>query len=140
VEKYRCEVTLKPGAGEFLEYLKSRGILMGIATSNGQLMVDAVLDALDIRKYFQVVTTACEVAFGKPAPDIYLHVAERLGVKPEDCDVFEDVPAGIMAGKAAGMRVFAIEDEFSSGMRGEKEALADYFIEDYFQLLNGVKA
>ena len=58
---------------------------MGIATSNAQDMVAAVLDSLDIRSYFGVVATACEVAAGKPAPDIYLKVAADLGVQPEKC-------------------------------------------------------
>ncbi|MGN0157603.1 MAG: HAD family hydrolase [Brotaphodocola sp.] len=135
IDKYRKEVPLKRGAGEFLEYLKEHGIKAGIATSNGQDMVDAVLTALKIAPYFQVITTACEVAHGKPAPDIYLKVAESLGVAPEDCMVFEDVPAGIMAGKAAGMAVCAVEDDFSAEMREEKKQLADFFIEDYNEIL-----
>lgn len=139
IEKYRSEVPLKPGAREFLEHITSRGIKAGIATSNGWAMVDAVLDSLDIRKYFQVIATACEVAAGKPAPDVYLYVAERLGERLEDCAVFEDVPAGILAGKRAGMTVFAVEDEFSEEMREEKRALADDYITDYFELLDGAE-
>lgn len=134
LEKYRSEVPLKKGARRFLEFLREQGILAGIATSNGQAMVEAVLESLEIRPYFQVVATACEVAAGKPAPDIYLEVARRLGVEPESCMVFEDVPAGIQAGKAAGMEVCAVEDAFSARMRAEKEQLADYFIEDYEEL------
>lgn len=137
LEKYQKEVPLKPGARAFLDYIKEHGMAAGIATSNGKAMVDAVLDALDIRRYFQVVATACEVAAGKPAPDIYLNVAGRLKVAPEDCVVFEDIPAGIQAGKRAGMTVFAVEDEFSLDMKEEKEQLADYYIRDYFELLNG---
>lgn len=138
IEKYRNEVPLKPGAKDFLDYISACGMVAGIATSNSQIMVDAVLDALDIRRYFKVVATACEVASGKPAPDIYLHVAGRLNVAPTDCVVFEDVPAGILAGKNAGMTVFAVEDEFSMEMREEKEQLADYYIRDYYELLDGV--
>lgn len=134
IEKYRCQVPLKKGAGQFLEYLKASGIRMGIATSNGRDMVDAVLNSLKIGSYFQVITTACEVAAGKPAPDIYLKVAKDLSAAPEECMVFEDVPAGIMAGKAAGMVVCAVEDSYSAGMRAEKTELADYFIEDYEEL------
>ena len=78
IEKYKNEVPLKPGARAFLDYISMNGIVAGIATSNGRAMVDAVLDSLDIRRYFKVVTTACEVAAGKPAPDIYLSVADRL--------------------------------------------------------------
>ena len=81
--------------------------------------VDAVLDSLSIGDYFDQVTTACEVAAGKPAPDIYLKVASDLGVGPADCAVFEDVPAGIQAGKAAGMFVVAVDDPASAHMDGE---------------------
>lgn len=137
IEKYRNEVPLKPGARAFLDYINNNGIPAGIATSNGRAMVDVVLDSLDIRRYFKVVATACEVAAGKPAPDIYLSVAERLAVKPSDCVVFEDVPAGIQAGKNAGMTVFAVEDAFSLDMKEEKMQLADYYIKDYYELLDG---
>lgn len=136
IDKYRNEVPLKKGAGEFLELLRTGGIKAGIATSNGRPMVEAVLKSLEIGPYFQVVATACEVAAGKPAPDIYLKVAEDLGVRPSDCLVFEDVPAGILAGKRAGMRVCAVDDEFSRHMESEKRSLADYFIQDYFEILN----
>lgn len=138
LNKYRHEVPLKQGVREFLQYLKDRGLKAGIATSNGREMVDAVIASLNIGPYFQVITTACEVAAGKPEPDIYLKVADSLQVKPEDCLVFEDVPAGILAGKRAGMKVCAVEDEFSREMRAEKRSLADYYINDYFDILNGV--
>ncbi len=137
IDKYRNEVPLKPGAGEFLRRLKERGVALGIATSNGRDMVDAVLGSLGIEGLFDNVTVGCEVANGKPAPDIYLHVAGLLGVRPENCLVFEDVPAGILAGKRAGMEVCAVEDAFSREFAGEKRSLADYFITDYFELLNG---
>lgn len=136
MEKYRTQVPLKPGAKDFLDYMARRGVKAGIATSNGKAMVDAVLEALKIRPYFQVVATACEVAAGKPAPDIYLNVAGRLGVEPEECLVFEDVPAGIQAGKSAGMTVCAVEDEFSRHMQQEKAKLADFYINDYYEMLD----
>ena len=135
IDKYRYEVPLKKGVQEFLQYCKDNGLQTGIATSNGREMVDAVIDSLGIAPYLQVITTACEVNAGKPEPDIYLEVAKRLGVDPEDCVVFEDVPAGILAGKRAGMTVIAVEDDFSKGMREEKCSLADGFINDYFEIL-----
>lgn len=135
IDKYRYEVPLKPGAREFLELIKKKNIKCGIATSNGRELVDAVLHSLGIEGYFQAVTTACEVKAGKPEPDIYLYVAGQLGVEPADCLVFEDIPAGILAGKRAGMKVCAVEDEFSRLLKKEKMDLADDFIEDYFQIL-----
>lgn len=137
IDKYRYEVPLKPGAKEFLQRMKKMGIPCGIATSNGREMVDAVLVSLGIQDYFQAVITACEVNAGKPEPDIYLYVAGKLGVKPEDCLVFEDIPAGILAGKRAGMTVCAVEDEFSRMLKEEKLELADYFVKDYFEILEG---
>lgn len=134
IDKYRKEVPLKKGVMNFLNYLKASGMKAGIATSNGREMVDAVLDSLELWPYFQVVATACEVAAGKPAPDIYLKVANDLQVAPDDCIVFEDVPAGIMAGKAAGMTVCAVEDQYSRQLKAEKMKLADFFIDDYDEI------
>ena len=108
MDKYIHEVPLKTGVLEFLQLLKSDGIRMGIATSNSRELVDAALESLAIQDFFQTVTIGCEVAAGKPSPDIYLKVAERLQVCPEECLVFEDVPAGILAGKRAGMPVIAV--------------------------------
>lgn len=80
--------------------------------------------------------TGCDVAHGKPFPDIYLAVAEQLGVKPQNCLVFEDIVPGIQAGKNAGMRVCAVDDAYSLDDRAAKEALADYYIMDFRGLWN----
>ena len=125
-DKYTKEVPLKNGVGEFLERCKENGIKFGIATSNSRELVDATLEALKIREYFDCVMTACEVAKGKPAPDIYLAVAENIGVNPKDCLVFEDIEMGILAGKSAGMEVCAVEDDFSMNQIDKKKELADY--------------
>lgn len=98
-EKYTTEVPLKEGVREFITSLKERNVKLGIGTSNGRELVDATLQALDIEQYFDSVHTSCEVETGKPSPDIYLLVAEDLGVDPSRCLVFEDVPNGILAGR-----------------------------------------
>ena len=133
-EKYTKEITLKKGAKEFLQFCKEEGIKLGIATSNSRELVDATLEALNIREYFDCVMTACEVAKGKPAPDIYLAVADKVKISPAQCLVFEDIEMGILAGKNAGMEVCAIEDEFSMNQKELKKKLADYYIKDYFEL------
>ena len=135
MDKYIHEVPLKAGVLEFLQLLKSDGIRMGIATSNSRELVDAALESLVIQDFFQTVTIGCEVAAGKPSPDIYLKVAERLQVRPEECLVFEDVPAGILAGKRAGMPVIAVQDNFSDSMTEEKKELADMYINDYNEMI-----
>ena len=139
IDKYRYEVPAKRGAMEFLAYAREQGLRCGIATSNGREMVDAVLDSLGMRDYFQAVITACEVKAGKPEPDVYLKAAGDLGAAPAECMVFEDVPAGILAGKRAGMTVCAVDDEFSRSMEEEKRSMADYFIRDYFEFFHDGK-
>ena len=67
---------------------------------------------------------------------MYLLVAEDLGTEPEKCLIFEDVPMGILAGKNAGMKTCAIEDEFSRAQEEKKRALADYYIQDYDDIKN----
>ena len=129
--QYSHVVPLKPGVLEFLQYLKRKGISMGIATSNSRELVTAVTEALGISGYFSAVAVSCQVERGKPAPDVYLFTAGLLGVSPEECLVFEDIPAGILAGKRAGMTVWAVEDSYSAGIREKKEALADAFLDSY---------
>ncbi len=134
MEKYCTAVPLKPGARQFLATLRERGIAIGIATSNSRLLVDAFLQIQGLTDCIDAVTTSCDVQQGKPSPEVYLTTAEKLGVAPEQCLVFEDIPMGILAGKNAGMRVVAIEDEYSAQQHEEKRRLADWFIRDYDQL------
>ena len=133
-DKYTSEVKLKKGAKEFLARLKSDHILAGIASSNSEALINGVLKAEGVAEYFDAITTACEAGAGKPAPDIYLLAAKKLGVRPEECLVFEDIPMGITAGNLAGMTTAAVEDDYSHGMREEKMKLADYFIDDFTQI------
>ena len=134
-DKYLYEVPLKPGAYEFLTGLKERGIALGIATSNSRQLVENIADVHNLHNYFSCIMTGCDVARWKPAPDIYLSVAETLIVSPSRCLVFEDILPGILAGKNAGMRVCAVEDDYSLPEKEEKKALADYYIENFYHLL-----
>ena len=133
---YKNDVCLKEGAFEFLETMRRDGVQLGIATSNSRELAETVLRSLRILHYFASIRTSCEVEAGKPAPDVYLKVAEDIGVRPQNCLVFEDVPKGIEAGKKAGMTVCAVDDEFSRHLDAEKKLLADYFIHDYSDIKN----
>ena len=132
---YRSKVPPKPGAVEFLRALRTQKKRIAIATSNAMRMVNAVLESLEIRDYFEIIVTASEVNAGKPKPDIYLEAARRLNLSPAHCLVFEDIPEGILAGKRAGMTVCAVRDSFSEAMEEEKRTLSDYMITDYRELL-----
>ncbi len=132
--KYSEEIDYKPGAFAFLQKLKAQGIHTCICTSNSRELAEAVGRHRGFIPYFDEIITSGEVINGKPAPDIYLEAARRVGVAPEHCLVFEDTVAGITAGKRAGMKVCAVEDDFTAHKRQEKEFLADYYIEDYLNL------
>ena len=133
--KYQHEVPLKPGIPSFLDYCREHNIKLGIATSNSRELVEEVINAHGLQHYFDCIMTGCDVNKGKPSPDIYLAVSEKLKVKPQHCLVFEDIIPGIMAGKNAGMTVCAVEDEYSKEQEKEKRFAADYYIKDYFEIL-----
>ena len=133
-EMYSTRVTLKEGALEFLKYLKERGIKTGIATSNSNELAFMVTKRLGIDAYIDEIHTACEVEKGKPSPDIYLFVAETLGVDPSECLVFEDVLRGVVAGLRAGMRVCAFYDPASAYEDVEKERVSHCYIRSFKEL------
>ncbi len=134
-EKYEKEVPLKPGAKEFMQLCKGKGIKMGIATSNSRELMLTIERVHGLTDYISCIRTGSEVQKGKPEPDIYLAVAKELQAEPEKCLVFEDLTAGILAGKRAGMKVCAVQDAYSMESDQEKHRLADYFIEDFTELL-----
>lgn len=133
-EKYLNQVPLKKGALEFLKYIQAKGMKAGIATSNSIELVKLIVQKHNLEEYFQSIRTSCEVAKGKPSPDIYLLVAKDLGAVPEECFVFEDIPYGIMAGKNAGMKVCAVYDAYSEMVKEKKLELADYYIESFHEI------
>lgn len=134
---YMHRVPLKKGVLDFLKHCKMKNVKLGIATSNSHVLVDNLARVLGLDTFMSTITTACDARKGKPAPDIYLMAADRLGVAPHKCLVFEDIIPGIMAGRSAGMKVCAVEDEYSIHQTTEKKELADYYIKDYTQVLNG---
>lgn len=135
-EIYTKELQLKKGAYDFIVDMHKTGIKLGIATSNSRDLAEGLLMNTGVWQYLDAVWTSDEAKAGKPAPDVYLKVAESLGVKPERCLVFEDVPNGILAGNNAGMKVCAVEDPFSKPQEERKRELADYYIQDYDDIKN----
>ncbi len=130
-EKYTNAAPLKPGVKETLDYAKAAGMKLGIATSNAGHLTQALLTSLKITDYFSAIVTSQDIKQGKPAPDIYLLAAKKLGIQPKACLVFEDLTAGIVAGKRAGMQVCAVGDAYSMYQDEEKRKLADYYIPDF---------
>lgn len=116
LESYRKHSEPLPGAVELVRGLQARRMPLGIASSSIRPWVEACLDRIGLLDAFDEIVTGSEVERGKPAPDIYLLTAERLGVEPRSCLVFEDAPAGIESAKNAGMVCWAVRTEYTRGL------------------------
>ncbi len=103
-------VPLKPGAVELLRFLKEKGIKMALATSTHMEIVQGNLQKTGIGAYFDAVVTGDMVEHGKPAPDIFLEAARRIGAKPSETAVCEDSYNGIRAAYAAKMKPILVVD------------------------------
>lgn len=118
---YDKELPLLPGAVDAVKRLGERWPL-GLASSSNRALIDRVLELSRLARWFRVTVSSEEVARGKPAPDVYLEAARRLGVDPARAAAVEDSHNGIRAARAAGMAVIAIPNaQFPPG----EEALAE---------------
>jgi len=104
---YREHLPLIDGATDAVHRL-ARRYPLGLASSSNREIIDTVLDVAGLAGCFKATVSSEEVAHGKPAPDVYLEAARRLGVEPTQCAAIEDSHGGIRSAKAAGMRVIAI--------------------------------
>ena len=105
--RYDVDLPIVPGSVEAVERLAGAGFRLALASSSNRELIDAVLRRLGLTERFEVTVSSEEVAHGKPAPDVYLEAARRLGVDPTRCIAVEDSASGIRAAHAAGMRVIA---------------------------------
>jgi len=94
-----------------LDYLRANNFKIGLGTSSYSVLIDTVLNTLQIADKFDFTHSAEHEKFGKPHPAVYLSVAKRLNVSPRKCLVIEDSLNGIIAGKAAGMKVICIPEK-----------------------------
>ncbi len=124
-------VPLAPGVEALLDGLRSLGAVLAVGSSAPRENVDLVLDRGGLRPRFTAAVDGGEVRRGKPAPDVFLLAAERLGLPPARCVVVEDAPTGVLAAKAAGMPAVGVAtthaeaDLFVAGAAHVAPALAD---------------
>ena len=102
-----------PFVEELLKYLKENNYKIAVASSSDTADIKNNLEKTKLEKYIDEIASGAEVENGKPAPDVFLLAAERLGVDPKDCLILEDSKAGIKAGKASGAMVFMVPDMFT---------------------------
>jgi HAD superfamily hydrolase (TIGR01509 family) len=105
--RYREALPLLPGAREAVQRL-AEDFALGLASSSNREVIDLVLDEMGVTGCFAASVSSEEVGRGKPAPDVYLEAARRVGVPPDGCTAIEDSENGLRSAHAAGMRVIAI--------------------------------
>jgi len=118
---------IMPGVTKTLEELKRRKILTAIGSSSKNAR--AILEQIKLANVFDAVADGNDIINSKPAPDVFLKAADKLGLRPAECAVVEDAKAGIVAAKNAGMLAIAVFD-------AKKSHLADHKLEDIGELIN----
>jgi len=114
-----------PGFWELSEEVRRRGLKQAVVSSSTVEQIEVILGRLFATRpdlplpqdYFDAVVTGDDIKRNKPAPDIYLFAAERLGLRPQECLVFEDTPPGVQAAVNAGMTVIAVPNEYSKTLQ-----------------------
>lgn len=135
---YREHLPLVPGAVEAVQRLAEE-FPLGLASSSNRPLIDTALELAGLTRFFRATVSSEEVDRGKPAPDVYLETARRLGVAPENCAAIEDSHSGIRSARAAGMRVIAIPNP-SYPPGDDALALADVVLGSLAELTPAVVA
>jgi sugar-phosphatase len=102
---------LKPGAEHAIATCAERGLPLAVASSSQYRLIEQALEHFGLRRHFAVVHSAEEEEFGKPHPAVFITAADKLGVPPRGCLVWEDAPAGVLAAKAASMACIAVPED-----------------------------
>jgi HAD superfamily hydrolase (TIGR01509 family) len=110
IEIVRSEGIALPGVNGILRYFKAKSLPMAIASSSSGKIIDAVVDKLNVRDFFEHTYSAKNETHGKPHPGVFITTASLLDVPPQRCLVFEDSPSGVLAAKAAKMKCIAVPD------------------------------
>ena len=135
VDAYAKEVELKPFAKEYLLFLKEQGVKLGIATSCETQMFLPALERNGILGLFESYTTVREVPRGKEFPDIYERQAEKMGLLPGECAVFEDILKAVQGANDGGFYTVGVFDLHSAYEWGEIKKQANKFIYSYEELI-----
>lgn len=126
-ELYAPDIEAVRGLHETVNELERHGLRLAIATTANKANREFVLDALGLQDRFELVLGEEHVSHGKPHPEIYLSAAQKLGVEPAECLVFEDSPSGVAAAKEAGMTVAGLLTLHTP----EELKQADYTVSDF---------
>lgn len=111
IELISTEGVALPGIPAIFDFFKDKRLPMSIASSSHYVLINAVVDRLNIRSYFELIYSAEDEPYGKPHPGIFITTAQKMGLDPKACLIFEDSFHGVVAGLAARMKVVAVPEE-----------------------------
>lgn len=133
------EVEPKPRAVEFLEFMKSRGVKMRVASATDKRLVTGVLERLDLMRFFEGVLTCGEVGTGKRSPLIFEESLKLLGTPKESTLVFEDAPYAAMTAMNAGFPLVCVADTSAAALAGadEMRKICRWYIDGYTDIMRG---
>jgi mannitol-1-/sugar-/sorbitol-6-/2-deoxyglucose-6-phosphatase len=131
LELIEAEGVAIPGAMEIIELCSQRNIKTGLATSSPERLMNAILARLQLTHRLDAVVSAEHLQYAKPHPEVFLKCASKLGIVPESCLVIEDSLNGVIAGKAARMKVVAVPDSWHTKI--QQFAVADFRMENMMQ-------
>ena len=130
-EHYRNDIPLKSGVSAYLQAMKSRGVVMCVASATAEELMDACLTRLGVAPYFSFLLSCETVGVGKNRPDVYWEAAKRLGAQPAEIAVYEDALYAANTAKQAGFYTVAVRDDSNQTHWETLTALADKVILDW---------
>ena len=139
IDMYRYDVALKEGALELLELFKKNNIPMAIATANDDKLYMPCIERLGIGKYFTFIADVNTAKEGKQSAKIYLDLAKKLGFKPQNTLVLEDMPTCVKTVFKSGFITVAVYDKASKGYEKEKRDNSHLYINSFFELMELIK-
>lgn len=128
-------VSLKPGALSFLHRCRAAGERMALVTACVPELCRTALASHGLESFFEDVIFAQDMGLEKRNPEVFRRAAERLGVAPSACTLYEDAPANCASAKSLGISVVGVYDAFYAKYREEMERICDRYIENFTQLL-----
>lgn len=133
--QYNTNIPLKRGADKYLKQLHDDGVKIALATSGYEELCKSAFTRLGVWQYIDACAFSSEVGVNKSNPDVYLLAAERIGIPPEECTVYEDILTGIGGAKKGGFKTCAIFDETSADETEALKQLSDHYITGWEELL-----
>lgn len=137
-EAFINDVQPKSGVCQYIKNLHNDGVKIAVATSGFPHLCKAAFKRTGILEYIDQFAFSSEVGCSKSNPDIYLLAAKRLGLKPEECTVYEDIITGVMSAKKAGFKVIAIKDATNMHDRDRLIQCSDRYITGWEELLSNI--